>query len=88
MPFRKTTSSIFGEKYIVSFNDMSYHIPALQGILVHLNVVIDVDRISYSDKVLDMCYFSLFTLHSTHSWLMVSALRLYRLYSLNGFLYM
>lgn len=88
MPFRKTTPSIFGEKYIVSFNDMSYHIPALQGILVHLNVVIDVDRISYFDKVLDMFYFSLFTLHSTHSWLMVSALRPYRLYSLNGFIYM
>lgn len=40
MPFRKTTPSIFGEKYIVS---LSYHTPFLQGILVHLNVIIDVE---------------------------------------------
>ena len=37
---------------------LSYHTPFLQGILVHLNVVVDVDRISYFDKVLDMFYFS------------------------------
>ena len=49
---------------------LSYHTPFLQGILVHLNVVIDVDRISYFDKVFDMFYFSLF-IYSTHSWLMV-----------------